>query len=293
MPALNTGADFVSDTDALASEVNARFDAIETWANVTLLDGTNIANDAIDTQHIADDAVGQAQLADNSVGQAKIIDGAVAASKMADNAVGEEEITTALAEKLGVSESSTVRRGEVSTSGEESRTSTSYGTLTTPDQVDNIVLPADGLIVVAYDAIWKSSVAAAGRAAIFLNTTQLQVNGAGFDSPRTQAAALTSNSTANRYAPLNSFSMGLVSGRGLNTTHTNVTTGQAVGQYGGTSNLAHELNGTVLDVTEDSIGGPCLIYAAAGTYDVSVRFKSSSGSVSVKDRKLWVWTVSF
>jgi hypothetical protein len=31
----------------------------------------------------------------------------------------------------------------------------------------------------------------------------------------------------------------------------------------------------------------------AGTYDFSVRFKSSSGSVTAKNRKLWVASIGF
>ena len=36
-----------------------------------------------------------------------------------------------------------------------------------------------------------------------------------------------------------------------------------------------------------------MVFAAAGTYDISVQFKASSGSVTVKNRKLWVWTMGF
>lgn len=32
---------------------------------------------------------------------------------------------------------------------------------------------------------------------------------------------------------------------------------------------------------------------AAGTYDVSVQFKASSGSVTVKERKLWIVSMGF
>jgi hypothetical protein len=38
---------------------------------------------------------------------------------------------------------------------------------------------------------------------------------------------------------------------------------------------------------------PITIEAAAGTYDVSVRFKTSAGTLSVKDRCLRVWSQSF
>jgi hypothetical protein len=55
-----------------------------------------------------------------------------------------------------------------------------------------------------------------------------------------------------------------------------VTTGQLLGR-----NLAATLMGLAV------------VFAAAGTYDVSIQFKSASGSVTAKERKLWVEAVSF
>lgn len=72
MPLLNTGPDFVGGTDALAAEVNARFDAIETWANVTKLDGANLQDNIITNAKMADDSVGAAELIDDSVGLAAL-----------------------------------------------------------------------------------------------------------------------------------------------------------------------------------------------------------------------------
>jgi hypothetical protein len=40
-------------------------------------------------------------------------------------------------------------------------------------------------------------------------------------------------------------------------------------------------------------GGVCYVFAAAGTYDVSVQFKASSGSITAKSRKLWVSSVDY
>jgi hypothetical protein len=67
---------------------------------------------------------------------------------------------------------------------------------------------------------------------------------------------------------LTSHIAGLVSVAGTGNT-TEVTTGQVVGVVG-------------------SWGGFAVVFAAAGTYDVSVQFKSSVGSVTVKNRHLWV-----
>ena len=38
-------------------------------------------------------------------------------------------------------------------------------------------------------------------------------------------------------------------------------------------------------------GGPMYIFAAAGTYKISVQYKSTSGNVKVKERQLWAWLV--
>ncbi len=35
------------------------------------------------------------------------------------------------------------------------------------------------------------------------------------------------------------------------------------------------------------------IFAAAGTYKVSVQFKVATGKVTVKERKLWAWVVAW
>jgi hypothetical protein len=44
----------------------------------------------------------------------------------------------------------------------ESATSTTYTTLTTPDQVANVVVPTDGKLLISYQAIAKNSVANTG-----------------------------------------------------------------------------------------------------------------------------------
>jgi hypothetical protein len=161
---------------------------------------------------------------------------------------------------------------------EESRTNTAYGTLTTPDQV-TVELPTDGLLAVAYSAMFKSSVAGAARAAIFLNSNQLQI-ATDQDDPYPQNA-FTNPTAADRYGPLASSGGGLVSPPAQGAAYIGgVATGQVVG----------------IDVTGSAstyAAGPCYIFANAGSYVVSVQFKASSGSVTVKERKLWVWSLSF
>lgn len=179
-----------------------------------------------------------------------------------------------LAEAAGASiDGGSVRRGKTIIATEETRNNTAYGTLTTPDQVSNIVMPTDGLIVVAYQALWKSSVSGAGSAAIFVGANQL-VTADGNGAPGAEAAEAATGGTTS-YATLATAFYGLAGGVAPSSAETLVTTGQTV---------KNALSGA---------GGVVHIFAAAGTYDISVQFKASSGSVTAKERKLWVWTESF
>jgi len=175
------------------------------------------------------------------------------------------------AAKLGISGASTVRRGAVSTATAESTSSTTYTTLTTPDKVSSVVLPTNGLIVVAFQAIWQNTVAANARAAIFIGANQLKA-GIGTGAPTVQE--VSGPTETNDDALLASSFAGLLSVGGAGAT-TEVTTGQIVGAQSGN-------------------GGFVVVFAAAGTYDMSVQFKNSAaGTLTVKNRHLWVWTIGF
>lgn len=164
-------------------------------------------------------------------------------------------------------------RGKTIIATEEARTNVAYGLMATPDRVSGIVVASDGILRIRYLALVKASVAGAGAAAIFIGSNQLKTHGG--------AAALSDQSvgfatTANIYNVLCTTPSGL---NGV-TTYTSdapaaASTGQALTAGGGF--------GGVLDV----FGLP------AGTYDVSVQYKSTSGSVTVKDRRLWVETRVF
>lgn len=149
---------------------------------------------------------------------------------------------------------------------EQTRENTSFGTLTTADEIASVVLPENGVMLVSYDATVKSSVSGAGRVALFLGANQLKSDQAG-TAPAVQEAEV--GGTNFRH---------LVSGQlGLSVASTatwggNVTTGQIMGLGG---------------VTPFS-GGLMAIFAAAGTYAVSAQYKATSGSVTAKERKLWV-----
>jgi hypothetical protein len=181
-------------------------------------------------------------------------------------------------------------RGKSIISTTESRSNTVYGTLTTPDQVAGIVLPTDGWLVVAFQATWQESVAGAGRAAVFIGSNQMVIGSSG---PYTVAAA-TGGSTTAQDRPLFSHAAGLAS-VGTGSGHTDATTGQVVGGAPLNGDIpSWEIGGTVRGVTPGgagytpALGGPCYLFAAAGTYTISVQYKSTSGSVTVKNRRLWV-----
>ena len=157
--------------------------------------------------------------------------------------------------------------------GEETRTEeggkkvTEYWTMPTNDEV-TILMPSEGLICVAYQAIWVSSVEGAASAAIFLGENQVSMS-AGSARPG-QSAVLGKKGEASLFSTQ----------YGLDTTETNsfvgdTTTGQIVGGSVGV--------GAVM------AGGPTSIFAAASSYKVSIRFKASSGTLKVKKRRLWVW----
>lgn len=148
---------------------------------------------------------------------------------------------------------------------EESRTNTAYGTLTTADEITGVVLPENGLIVIGFAALVKSSVSGAGRIALFIGGNQLKT--VGTTAPEVQEVT-TSEAV---------FSTVLSTGVGLQQTikgNSFVTTGQSIGS--GTNS-----------------GGFCPVFAAAGTYAISVQYKATSGSVTAKERKLWVAVLGF
>lgn len=145
---------------------------------------------------------------------------------------------------------------------EQSRSSTSFGTLTTADEIPNVELAENGLIIVGYLAKFKSSVSEAGRAAIFLGSNQIKKMAAGA-VPAVQEA----QTVGTAFAGLSSAYSGL--SQGGENPGADVTTGQLVHAAG------------------SGIGGVCFLFAAAGTYTVSVQYKATSGSVTAKERKLW------
>lgn len=164
-------------------------------------------------------------------------------------------------------------RGASNIATSQSTSSTTYTTLATPDQVTGIVLPANGLITVWYQATWQESVSGAARAALFLGANQLVIAS---NSGATIAQAATLGGTAALNAPLFTNGAGLSSFTVPGGYGGDVTTGQLVGGTASTTS-----------------GYGAAVFAAAGTYTVSVQFKASSGTVTASNRKLWVQAIPF
>jgi hypothetical protein len=198
---------------------------------------------------------------------------------------------------LQLSTSDAPSRGACSIATSESRTNTAYGLLATPDQVAGIVLPADGLIAVCYQATWQNSVVGAGEAAIFLGSNQLQVQGWDATTGHQPLPQSACGAPAGLNTPLFTVPVGLATGTSATAFNNDATTGQAIGAflYSGALGAKIGAQQTTFQFTNSTImlGGRCYIFAAAGTYTVSVQFKASSGSVTASNRKLWCQALSF
>lgn len=213
-----------------------------------------------------------------------VVNGAIDSSNIANAGVSANNLATALAQMLGVTNVANTGRGVTVIATTEARTNTAYGTLTTPDQVTGIVLPTNGLLFVGYQATWQESVNNAARAAIFLGANQLQIASDNAAAPAVQEAAIAAGGVSID-KPLRSTIGGLLCRPGTVTAYTgDVTTGQVLGALAPADGTPTALLGYT---------GATTIFAAAGTYTVSVQFKASSGSVTAKNRKLWVWTMGF
>ena len=149
---------------------------------------------------------------------------------------------------------------------ESERESATFGAMTLADEIKNVVLPTRGLIVVGYMAKWKCSVASAGRAAIFLGTNQLK-------NPQTASAVEAEAGGTTEYSVLSSS---------VNTAGLATSTGGAT---------ALTTTGMPLSASTGSGGGLAYVFASAGTYNVSIQFRATSGKVFAKERTLWVGVI--
>lgn len=137
---------------------------------------------------------------------------------------------------------------------EESRTNTSYGTLTTADEITGLVVPEAALLLVYFRARVKSSITEEGHVGLFLGSNLILQEGG-------SSASAVEEKTG---------------------------TGEAFGVIKTNGQTIDRIPGTASDATTGQVvGRPLAIFLAAGTYALSVRYKAGSGSVTAKDRKLW------
>lgn len=215
------------------------------------------------------------------------LNSSLAAIVAALNDLDYANLSSTLKQQLGISAPGVISRGYTGIATEETRSNVAYGKLATPDQVSSVVLPANGLLLVAYQARWKKTVDDTlypGRAAIFLGANQLKTAVATDPTaPSVQEATLGTTATLDKYKPLATGPSGLVSYNVTGNSYTgDVTTGQVLGSRAADS----------IGAVGVPLGGFTAIFAAANTYDVSVQF-ATGGTCAVRDRKLWVWAIGF
>lgn len=167
----------------------------------------------------------------------------------------------------------------------QSTSSSTYTELGTPDRVEDIVVPTDGLLFIAFEARWQQSVANAARAAIFIGSDQLRVIDGTDGTSKAEAARIATSTLSRRL--VTDARIGLVSL-----------------EADGNDTKPHVVGGTIKGTTDyeagstgytdsEAHGGILAVRAEPGTYDISVQFKASSGNVTASLRRLWVWSQAF
>jgi hypothetical protein len=159
-------------------------------------------------------------------------------------------------------------------------TGAGYALMPTPDRVSGLVLPTDGLIAVVYQATWnRSSTVSTPQAAIHINTSgAVAAQNTTAGGPTGLQAQTSLTGSAGVDVPLASYPGGLFGNGGTVSYTGDVTTGQ--------------IQGVGTGVGATYYGGPAYVFAAAGTYDISVRFNVGTTTLTVKNRKLWAWVVA-
>ena len=191
-------------------------------------------------------------------------------------------LSATLAQSATVNQAAQTVKGAVNIAGSQSTTSTAYTTLATPDQVTGIVLPANGLLVVGYKALMSVAGTDIGFVGLFLNGVQVTTGGSGAPA----AVESSVDGSTNLGHVVSDSSRGLVAMANTGTASSDVTTGQLVGAY---------VSGGGVGSGLAPGGGLAVMFASAGTYTVSVRYRVSvnTTTVAAQNRHLWVQALSF
>lgn len=180
-------------------------------------------------------------------------------------------------------------RGASNVATEQGTASSTYTLLATPDRVQNLILPTDGMIMVwAHVGIRRAS--SQGRVGLFLNNEQVRATPPVQGPNLFEEVVLTDSffGTSDRYISTAGRLYAPQSGFDSDDAYAPATTGHRLG-FGQVSTGDPALQG-------EAVGGaPICIFAAAGTYDVSLRFRRTggSGNLSAFNRRLWAWAVRF
>lgn len=200
-----------------------------------------------------------------------------------DGAVTNNDLeSSSVLDKAGINSTAVKRRGVCEVLTEETIASSSSNVLApTPDRIQNLVLPTDGLIFIVFRCLIKSNNAATVISAVpYLSSNRIAIPTDG-----TYPTDMTPNTNSTYWSILQTHSGGFSIAPTINTfgdsSFDNIATGEVLGLR------------DAYPTPEVNRGGVLVVEAAAGTYDVSIKYTTSTNSGAVKQRKLWVWTQGF
>jgi len=215
-------------------------------------------------------------------------------------------------DKLGLSGGGLVYRGKSIINTTESLTPGSLlQTMATPDQVLNVRLETDGLIFILVHMLVKFSdyeLPGGKYGAVYpyfgdFIWSRQESDFASYSGLRGGTAAkintYTGSGVPDVYVPVVSFPNGLMGMQAETVNHPDpVTTGMAQGialkADGSGQGGSHIAGGKNLSGMHFFGGGPLVVWANAGTYPVRLLYACpNGGTITAKQRKMWVWTVNF
>jgi len=212
-----------------------------------------------------------------------ILNSAVTSNKISDGTVINDDLdSSSVLDKAGISSTSVKRRGVCEVAGTDVIPAVKTNTLaTTPDVVTNIVLPTDGIIFVAFRGLIKSD-----NAATYVHAN-IRIGSNSLVALKNNAASGTTLDTSTNSTYWQVFT--------TNNTGLLISPLAPASDAGLPASSSPTIIGVVDAVfpTTPQLGGAVAVEMAAGTYDVSVRYTTSTNTASVKQRKLWVWTQGF
>ena len=240
-----------------------------------------IADGTIQSGDIGPAQITTSLLANNSVDTTKLesdasIDGnrAVNTNHMRDGSVTTNKLSSSLAGYVGVNTTSAVHRGYLSIPANQTTTSTTFTTLSTADQISNVIVPTNGVLIVYYSALWKLVGATNdATATIFIGANPV-VNWAANGAPIAAQAILSA--TGDNYGIF--------------------TTGGSYSTVASGFNSIPSPTSDSTAVTTGTVARPLVIDVAPGTYTVSVQYHvnpTAGGTLNVQGRTLRVYTEGF